>query len=70
MKVVALINSIYFELLSLLFTGYCSTILARKLNDCCNYWTPDFREFALKGNQLNRLQNIVLLLSLGLVQKT
>lgn len=24
-----------------------------------NYWTPDFREFALKGNQLNRLQNIV-----------
>lgn len=35
MKVVALINSIYFELLSLLFTGYCSTILARKLNDDC-----------------------------------
>lgn len=34
-----------------------------------NYWTPDFREFALKGNQLNRLQNIVLLLSLGLVQR-
>ena len=34
-----------------------------------NYWTPDFREFALKGNQLNRLQNIMLLLSLGLVQK-
>ena len=24
-----------------------------------NYWTPDFREFALKGNRLNRLQNIV-----------